>query len=323
MRHLLKCSALAAAALATPALAQQTPPQSQESTIVVEGMRLDQRQIGVFIDALTDVAVGGQISRFDRLACPVALGLPAEQNSAIAARLRAVAEAAGIRAGEEGCRPNLIVIVTRSKPDFITQLNRRYPVFFTNMSNGQVQELAQSPGPVAAWHVRGLIGPDGQEVPVALPDINSSTITFVDAEDHVRLGADGNLLGAEYSVVDTTYSPGRLRPATRPHFAAAMLVVEVGALSGLTTTQFADYAAMRTFADTDPTRVARTGVPTILKAIDAPLNTAVPLTLTHWDLSFLRALYAIPQNHFANIQRSNMRQLITEELFELSGQPGE
>ena len=324
MRHLLKCSALAAvAAFTVPAIAQEPASENQQSTIVVEGLRVDERQVATFIDALTDVAVGAQISRFDHTACPTALGLGADRNAEIVSRLRAVAEAAGMRVGEQGCRPNVIVIVTRNKRDFIEQLDSRYPVYFTGLSAGEVERLAQSTGPVAAWQVRGSIGPDGQEVPVALPDISSNVDVVVDGDGHRREGPSGNLIGAGYSVVDTTYVPGRLRAAARPHFAAAIVVVEVGALGGLTTTQFADYAAMRTFADTDPVRVSQTGVPTILKAVDAPLNTPVPLTLTHWDLSFLRALYAIPQNHFANIQRSNMRQLITDELFALSEQPAE
>ena len=336
MRHVSHYMLAAVATFAAPAIAQQQPaPSNDESSIVVEGVRVSGRQIATFIDALTDVAVDGQISRFDRVACPAAMGLTAEQNAAIVARLRAVAESAGINAGEPGCRPNVMVVVTRNKRAFIEQLSRRYPVYFNGMQPSEVQRLAQSPGPAAAWQVRGLIGPDGQEVPISLPNVSGDpTISTTGSgragayingagENRVSVLDDDALVGADFTNLDTTYSPGRLRSAARPHFAGAVVVVEAAALTGLTTTQFADYAAMRTFAATDPAAVGRAGVPTILNVVDAPMNSVVPLTMTHWDLSFLRALYAIPQNHFANIQRSNMRQLITEELFELSGQPGE
>ena len=75
---------------------------------------------------------------------------------------------------------------------------------------------------------------------------------------------------------------------SRPHFIAAVVVVELDALGGLTVTQLADYAAMRAFARTDPRRLKGTGAPTILSAIEAPMNSPVPLTLTEWDLAFLQ-----------------------------------
>ena len=320
MRHVSHYILAAAAAFAAPALAQQSAPRAEDSVVVVEGVRVNERQIDTFVDALTDVEFGGQIGRFERLACPAAVGLlSAEQNADIVSRLRVVAEAAGIEVGEEGCRPNLLVVVTHNKREFIEQLDRRYPAYFHAMSARQVRRLAQSHDPVAVWHVEGRIGPDGQEAPLAVPNFAGGMILTPDGFGRPMQGPDGNLIGGDFTVVDVTYTPGRIRATTRPHFVASVIVAELGALAGLTTTQFADYAAMRTFAETEPARVALTGVPTILKAIDAPLDSAVPLTLTHWDLSFLRALYALPENQFENMQRSNMRRLMTEELVNAAG----
>jgi hypothetical protein len=97
-------------------------------------------------------------------------------------------------------------------------------------------------------------------------------------------------------------------------FEAAALIVEQGALDGLSTTQLADYAAMRLFAKTDPQRLAGSSAPTIMGILDAPMGSAVPLTLTDWDLSFLRGLYASPNNLYAGAQRSTITRQITSDM---------
>lgn len=86
------------------------------------------------------------------------------------------------------------------------------------------------------------------------------------------------------------------------------------ALAGLTLVQLANYAAMRAFARTDPARLAQSAAPTILHVLDAPIGSAVPVTLTQWDLSFLRALYASSANNYATRQRSEMRRLVRDDL---------
>lgn len=108
--------------------------------------------------------------------------------------------------------------------------------------------------------------------------------------------------------------PSRLVPATRPHFLAGILVLDVDSLRGLSTTQVADYATMRLLARTDPARVATSNTPTILTVVDAPQDTLVPMTLTSWDLSYLKALYGSIENRYAGSQRGHMQQLMREDL---------
>jgi len=112
----------------------------------------------------------------------------------------------------------------------------------------------------------------------------------------------------------TTVQSSRITAADRPVFDAAALVVEQRALDGLSTTQLADYAAMRLFAKTEPQRLAASEAPTILKILDAPMGTEIPLTLTDWDLSFLRGLYASPANLYAGSQRSSITKQIMKDM---------
>lgn len=262
-----------------------SPPPSDE--IVVEGRRNQDRQINDFVDALTDTEFNGQLSRFDFAVCPAAVGLTDAQGAAIAARMRQVAKAAGIGAAPAGCKPNVLLIAARSKRETIEQLRKEHPAYFTEMSSGEVDALSRSSGPATAWHVEGRVDREGRQL----------------AKDFET----GNY------VLEVSQMPSRLIPASRPQFVASVLVVELAALKGLTVTQIADYAAMRTFARTDPQAVS-SGAPTILSILDAPMGTAVPVTMTEWDLGFLKALYSGSANRYASQQRGEMQRRLREDL---------
>ena len=280
-------------AFASPVTAQAPPPAAESSEIIVQGHRYRDQDVRDFIDALTPARVGGQLSKFDWAVCPAAVGLSEPHLRAIAARMRQVAAAAGIKVGEANCRPNALVIVARDKTELIKALRRKHPSYFTDALGDRIA-LDHQPGPVAAWHVESRVDSNGDAAAV-----NSQS---------------------DYYVVESTDS-SRLVPASRPVFAVGVLVVEVKALAGLTSTQLADYAAMRLFARTDPARLKNGTAPTILHAIEAPMGSAVPITLTHWDLGFLRALYAARPNQFAQGQRGDMERSLREELRKVQNRP--
>lgn len=289
MRKTLILSLLAAGAAAS-AQAQQPDAAGQRPSqeIVVEGSRVSEREIADFVEALTPAPYAGQLGRFDWAVCPAAVGLGNERNAAVAARLRRVADAAGIRTARAGCRPNVLLLVTDDKRRMVEQLEARYPAYFEGVSTEDFRRLAQGPGPVAAWQVRGMLDPDGFE---AEHDMGSGQYVIA----HTGMGS-------------------HISVPTRPHFIASLVVVDIDALKGLTVMQVADYAAMRAFARTDPSRLAQSSAPTILGVLDAPMGSAVPVTLTQWDLSFLKALYASSPYRSAKRQRNEMKRILRNDL---------
>ena len=283
----LRWLAFAPLALAGPTIAQAPPPPAPDSTeIIVQGHKYRDKDVRDFIDALTETRFGGQLSKFDWAVCPAAVGLSDRHRTAIVARMRQVAAAAGMKVGDSSCRPNALVIVARDKAELIKALRKKYPAYFKDGLGDRINP-GKERGPVTAWHVESRLDANG--IPVA------------------------QNLESRYYVVEATDS-SRLIPASRPHFAAGIMVVELHALAGLTTTQLADYAAMRLFARTDPTRLKNGTAPTILHAIEAPMGSSVPITLTQWDLGFLKALYGTADNQFANRQRGAMEEELRKEL---------
>jgi hypothetical protein len=298
-----------ATALATPIAAAAAPPSSiapalpvqvaaasvpapvasdSNEEIVVQGMRVNKQKVREFIRAVTEAPYEGQLGRFHAPACPVAMGLTDVQNLRVAARMRQVAQAAGIRVAAQQCKPNIFVIVAGDRRAALDELDRRFPMYFNGMSSREVAALKASTAPAVAWQVSSRLSSDGQ--PLEQP------------------------LGVDFYRVSSAENPSRIRGATEPTFLVSVVVIDLKAAGGLTTTELADYATMRTFAATDPERIVRTGAPTILGVLAQPDDKALPMTLTYWDLAFLKSLYATDNAYYARYQRSDMERVIQEEL---------
>ena len=290
---LIRSLLIAAMVSVSPAAAQPAPadsaPAATGSDIVVEANRNRKAEIQNFVEALTPARAGEQLSRFTLPVCPAAYGLLDGQNDAIVARMKAVAGAAGIKVGGERCAPNALLLVVRNKDEFVAALQRKFPYFFQDPLGAPVS-LQNSGGATVAWHVDGLLDSDG---------IRAAVI-------------EAPTGGRTYQLDNVVAS--RIRSSTQPDFLSGVIVIEVNALVGLTTTQIADYAAMRLYSQANPARLTNFSRPTILKAVDAPLNSAVPLTLTAWDLAFLKSLYAMNPQRFAASQRNEIARQISREL---------
>lgn len=288
MAYIARTAAVSAAFLfAAPALAQERPaPEAEE--IVVTGERDIDRQALDFVRSLNPRPPGGQLARFETAVCPVAIGLTLAQKAAVERRLRFVAKSVGIPVGEADCEPNALVMLTQNKSNFLEALRQHRPEYFGDLSSAGIRRIMSAPGPTAAWQLQGQVTARGTP-------IGRDPVTGI-------------------AVNRTTEGSSRLTAAVRPVFEASALVIERGALVGIDTTQLADYAAMRLFARTEPAGVADKSVPTILSIIEAPMGTAIPLTLTTWDVGYLRGLYSSGKNLYAGATRTEIRRSITKEL---------
>ena len=285
-RALLLSAALTVTAASAAAQDAQAPA---DQSIIVTGKKITKQEIKDFVRDLTPVSSSIQISRFEHSVCPAAFGLPQAQSQAIANRMRRVAKSIGLAVGGDHCAPNVIVIVTSDKRTLIEQLARQRPDYFGDLPNRRIAELGRQPGPAAAWQLAG-------------PEVNA---------DGMEINSDLN----DAAPINRTVAPSsRLTVAARPQFDAAVVVVERAALAGLTTTQLADYAAMRAYAGADPTRIRDPGAPTILRILDAPMGSAVPVTMTSWDFAFLNGLYASRRDITTAAQRSAIGKTMTDGL---------
>lgn len=281
---MLSCALAAGSAIASDV---SSSASSSNEPIIIEGTADVQKQIDRFIKNLTPAPIHGQVGRFEGEVCPIAVGLAPGQDTVIADRMRRVARAAGIPVADGECHPNVILMVTNSKAALIERLLRERPYMFPDSwSIPRIHELERDPAPAAAWAIENVATADGMPVNYSF----------------------------EAPINRTTRADSRLVPSARPYFTASVVIVQVSALSGLTTIQLADYAAMRGFASTDPARLDA-GTPTsILTLLDTPMGQSVPVTLTAWDLSFPKSFYATRRNAYIEYQRAQMKELMKRDL---------
>lgn len=280
---------LALVLTAAPTLAQDRPPSKTETEILVVGDREKQEkqaeQIKEFVSALSTEGWDSPMTRFENI-CPRVIGLSPARNLEIVARIRAVATAAAIKVAGEGCRSNIRVVVIPDKEEMLKLLRSKHPVLFRDYDRRPVK-LVKEVGPVTAWHVRQKLDRHGNTLE---PSGNGVTSISFD-------GASPRVL-ALY----------------RPVAMGAMILMEKKGLIGLTTTQIADYAAMRALTTIYPHRLSRSNAPTILRVMSSKIGDDTPLSLTQWDLAFLKSAYSVPPYSYSSSQRDRIRRAIKKEL---------
>ncbi|QDM40958.1 hypothetical protein [Altererythrobacter sp. TH136] len=280
---------LALALMGAPAVSQDREPSREQDQIVVVGEqnqpKKQREEIQEFVRALSTEEWDSPMTRFEKV-CPGVRGLSPAQNTAIVARIRAVAAAAGIEVGDKACQPNLRMVVVPDKDEMLQLLKSKHPVLFRDY-DGRPVEIVKEDGPATAWHVRERLDRRGNTL-----EPSESGVTYVDFD-----GASPRVL-ALY----------------RPVAMGSMILIEQKGLIGLTTTQIADYAAMRAFTTIYPHRLSRSNAPTILRVMDSRIGDVTPLSLTQWDFAFLKSAYSVPPYSYSSSQRSRIRRAIDKEL---------
>lgn len=279
---------LLAAAVAAPSAAQPPAQEPEQAPIVVEGRRDRDRQIRDLLKALPPVGAAGHLAKFEEPTCPAVLGLPGEQKALIVRRMRTLAAGIGVPVGKPDCAPNVLVIVTPDKSRLLHEMWKRFPDFLGEVSRWDVGRLGKDPNPTALWHMMGSIGSDGRPP-------SGSSIEGV-------------------AVNRTTAHASRIQDFAHPALTGSILVIEDKALVGLTTTEVADYALMRTFTGVDPAHIPAGSPQTILKLLDTPMGGEAPVTLTRWDLAFLRSFYGTNGSLYAPAQRGQIAAGMAKEL---------
>lgn len=287
MRSITLAFALALAVPAAPAFAQDQPQGGDSPTITVTGVRDVEKEVRDFVDAMTPASANGNIARFEKNVCPRVIGAAPAQAALMETRLRTIAKAAGLQLGKDGCSPNALMIITADKAALIGALQKKGNYFGDRTSLSQIRRLARDPGPAAFWRLEGFVTAFGNPISKFEGELD------------------------EYRHSNSRAS--RISTGTRLAVDGAILVVEAGALDGLTTIQLADYGAMRLYGAADPAELTGSA-PTILKVLTAEMGAEVPITMTRWDLSFLRGLYASSESLRTSAQRGEIRRRLLEEL---------
>lgn len=271
----------AAMALAMAAQTSQPNPPAATDDIVVTGRKApDREQVRRYVADISR-PVDGQLANFRYPVCPGVIGLPRAQAQAVVKRIRKVAGAAGLRVDKPDCATNVSLVVIDEGLDFVTELQRQKPDFFSGLSSYELKRLQRSDDPVWAWSVTQLQNEDGMPV-----------------SSHGDVGDTTTLRVMSASIIKTTTQQAALQ---------SFVVIDRAAAIGKTLTQLADYVTMRAVGGAHPPRQGVIGE-TILTLFQEDGPDA--LSVTNSDLAYLAARADLPANRSHLAQKNRLSRAV-------------
>lgn len=280
-------------------------PDSTQDQILVVSDRDSARMRGEFVKALAQPSAMDQLGRFHDPVCPVVLGLREPYNAMVANRMRRVASAAGMRVDSQACHGNAFLFVVRDKSQMLAKLRHSYSEVFGDpdlTSESKINALVDSDSPSVAWQVLQYRSFDGRPL----------------YRERFRRN------GSADSVLEVPVQASRIVNPLRVEFGAAVMVVEAKSILGADLRQLADFAAMQLFAHTNPDVAMQQSAPTILSLLaDAKAQRPAPLSVTHWDLAYLKSLYSFSDLYRVNGHYGELSNLMKRSMEEQQAQPAE
>jgi hypothetical protein len=263
----------------------------QEVTVRAHRIELEKR-VSKFVNQIAEQQnLDEGLARWHRLVCPLVSGLPREDGEFILGRVSEIARDAGVKLGNEQCKPNLYILVTPQPAALLKEMEKRNRdfTFGRYALPDPVDEFIASPRPVRVWQVTDFETSEG--LPMLAVQGRCPTIDGMIPRCNPH--AQGN--PARF---DTVWTVLRV-----------FVVVDRSRLRATSRGQLADYVAMVGLADIKPG--AHLGdAPTILKLFDGEPQ-AAPAAMSDWDAAFLKSLYATDSS--SKQQRNQMaRQMVGE-----------
>lgn len=227
-------------------------------------------------DVLRPVRRGETVATFFAAMCPKVFGAPQEVAEAIETRIRFNAERFGAnrRNPSENCRHNISVILVPPQEGPATEWFDDESRELRHLLSFQRARVLNEQRPVRSW-------------------VYSQTRTQLGGAQPNPAGRPLNQV-ADFS--NRIWSASRLRSPVTAEISAAVILIELESVDGKTINQIADYATMRTFANTGQIDAETApAAPTILTLFqdDEP-----PAELTTFDRAFISRLYGTRRASF-------------------------
>ena len=290
--------AYAALAIAPAALQAQSsvpePASISESAandpIIISGLREVEREINNFATAISISEAQSPMALYrPGDYCPRVVGLGPARDAAIARRMMEVARAAGVEPADGDCATSALVLFAADPNAMLAQFRRMHPEYFSEI-NGETIIHQGRDGPARSWKLLARVDRGGVPVDVGVDD------------------------GVQY--ITAYYAMSRLEASSRPVIAMSVLLIDTQAIAGLTVQQLADYAVMRSLTEAEPREMESSRVPTVLRVVEAADSDLIPLSLTNWDLAYIKTRYALNVWNLGKSQMAAIRTNMRRELLD-------
>jgi len=284
---------------------ESSPETTSDAPITVTATRLTPAQAearaSAFVRAVLPTPDYGQYGRWTAPVCIKVAGITDPAATLVAARVRAVAVAAGIKVGVTGCRANLNIVFSEDGSRTAAVILRRRPGLVARLPGAAKQRLVNDPLPVRWWY--GIEVGDGSGVFAGAGAAGSaalSTATISGGVSALPVGPD--------AITTSSYSSSLINTNLSIAVTSATAIVDVTLATGKSLEAVADHVAMVTLA---PTRLPPDppGVPSILG-----LFSNGDQRLSNWDSAYLAALYRMSLNRTSQRQRGQLIGAVAKQL---------
>ncbi|MES2336876.1 MAG: hypothetical protein V4537_02125 [Pseudomonadota bacterium] len=276
--------ALILAALAQQAAPAPAPAPAQADVVVTAAREREIRRVARQVAAvLPPLPLDQPLARFASPVCPGVSGLSATAAQAVVDRIGVVADSVGLKVGEPGCDPNLLVLVVPDGRAAIRRFVTRRQGNLRAQTLSDIRRIVAEPGSARAW-----------------------------VESEVR-SRDGDPLTVESGGPPSLSVQGSSRAvlAFRRDIVSAVVVIDAAAVPSRDIGQIADYAALRGLSDARPGKVA--AGETILSAFTPGGDATAPTALTALDRGILRGLYTGQGNVAVGVKQGTIvREIVSK-----------
>jgi hypothetical protein len=293
--------ALASAlSFAVSASAQAPAPASPDGVKTVEEVVVTAPRpeaVHSFVQAVTAETSNRRLARWNRTVCPGVLGLKSSYAQHVNDQIAAVAMHVGLKVGEPGCKPNILVIVAKDGQAFTADLAKREKDLFDvsglgagSRGRAALEDFLATPRPVRWWHLSETVNEDGQAVGGRGGDARGGGISG---------GMEGDQGPSAPKV--RVRSVSRVKATVRDDFSGVIVIVDAKTANGVSLLALSSYISMVALAQIDP-RADAEGIPTILNLFhDRDAGRAMPVGLTDWDVAYLEGTYLARQDRKARL----------------------
>lgn len=289
---LLIASLAAAAAVALPQEAAQTPPAPERpeaangqdadlGEVLVTGQRPIEDRAAAFVEEVAVAPPGRGLARWDRAICVGAANLSGPYAHYMIDRVSAVAADLGLEIGEPGCRPNIMIAGAADADELAAALVRDDPNGFrpavnhTDLGRRALELFQTTDAPVRWWHVSLPVSVDTGDVAVRLN-------------------------GEKDPPVVRVRDASRLRSNVRDDLARVVIILDTSRIGRISYAALSDYVALVALAQVDPTADS-SAWPSVLNLFAAA---EPPAGLTDWDRDYLQALYGANRDRARSSQQA-------------------
>ena len=272
---------LSASIALQPSAASSTPPQppADEEVTVLDEIVVDGRPLEDYVrDFVSEIGATARdrgLARWRDRVCVGVANMDPEAAQYVADRVSEVALDLGLRPGEPGCRPDLIIVAADDGAAMADALVRRQE------HNFRVGHLSTDLGAAALRDFRSM------EKPVRWW-ATSMPVNSENGMRAVRLPGDVDPEGRPVAPAINQVGGSRLISRIRDDLIRSVVIIDMPKAEGASLRQLADYTAMVSLAQIDP-KADASGYNSILNLFSAGRD---PEGLTEWDMSYLRALYS-------------------------------